>query len=447
MLRAGRLSWYAAFMRAGLRVVCVVVPVLCAGTGACSSSSSTSPPAGTARAPEAVCEASGDPEACAAAAELYFDGGIARPGPRSGRGPHPVDHARSFRYASAACAKGHAFGCALLGYHHQDGLGGAEWVADKAIAAYEKACAGGAGVGCYNLASMYYGGHGVTADEARADGYKAKAKAAWQAACRGSAPRWCTNVAYLLREEDEKGNRETCLELDQRSCDHQVLVGCTEATRDRLALGRIDAAAAEKELERLCAEGEPTACTAAGSMLIAGRDGMKAEPRRGAELVVRGCDGGDKVACLSAGFEYAKGELVPRDLAAADRYVLLGCERGLGDACLAAAEQRGSAGRYAEMAQLARRACQMGQGEGCGALGQLYFTGQGVTASEAAGVTWVTEGCRMGHAPSCAELVQRDRELPVPPRMKERIYRDGCAAGVALACRRLRAAAAAAPPL
>ncbi len=377
------------------------------------------------------------------AAELYFDGGIALPGPRTGREMHPIDHARSFRYASAACEKGHAFGCALVGYHHQDGLGGAEWSADKAIAAYDKACAAGAGVGCYNLASMYYGGHGVVADEARADGYKAKAKVAWQAACAGGAPRWCTNVAYLLREEDAAANREKCLELDQRSCDHQELVGCTEAARDRFALGRIGVTPYLAELERVCEAGEPTACTVAGSTLIAGGEGIATDARRGMALVVRGCDQGDKAACLAAGLEYARGELVARDLAAADRYVIQACDRGLGAACLAVAQDRGAARRFAEMAGFARRACQMGERDACAALSQLYFTGQGVPASEPEGVRWATEACRMGHLSGCTELIARDLELPAPASMKERMLRDACAAGIASACKR----AVAAPPM
>jgi TPR repeat protein len=437
-LRADRPRWYAALMRDGLSVAYLLA--LCA-VGACSSSSSTGP----ARTPEAACEASGDAEACAAAAELYFDGGINLPGPRAGRGVHVLDHARSYRYASVACEKGHAFGCALLGYHHQDGLGGAEWSAAKAIAAYEKACAGGAGVGCYNLASMYYGGQGVVADEVRGDAYKAKARAAWEAACRGSGPRWCTNLAFLLREEDAAANRARCLELDQRTCDHQVLIGCTEAARDRAALGRSTSGELDRELGRLCEAGEPTACTLAGSALIGG--GITADATRGLALVVRGCEIGDSRGCWLAGSEYATGKVVTADLARADRYIRMACDRALGAACMAVAEDSASRGEHAVAAAFARRACQMGQGEACTMLSQLYLGGQGVAASEPEGVRWATEACRMGHLRGCAELIARDLELPAPPGMKERMYKDACAAGIANACKRASAGSAAAPPI
>jgi uncharacterized protein len=406
-------------MRAGVRVLFRLAP--CAVMAACSSSSSSAPASGSGtRSPDAACEAAGDAEACAAAAELYFEG----------TNGHPLDHARSFRYASAACEKGHAYGCALAGYHHQDGLG-TEWSPDRAVAAYEKACAGGSGVGCYNLATMYSGGHGVTADHARADGYKAKARAAWEAACRGSEPRWCTNLAFLLREEDAKGNRARCLELDQRACDHHVAIGCTEAVRDRSDLGQLSEAAMRRELERLCGDGEPSACTLVGTTVIAGGP---ADARRGLELVVRGCEIGDKQGCWLAGAMYADGKLVTADPTRADRFVRLACDRGMGAACLMVAQDRGRRGQLAEAAAFARRACQMGQAEGCAALSQLSFSGQGVAASESEGLRWATEACRMGYPPACAPLIEKGKELPVPPDMAARVYRDACAGGIQSAC-------------
>lgn len=394
------------------------------------------------RSPEATCEASREPEACAAAAELYFDG----------KNAHVLDHARSFRYASAACEGGHAFGCALAGYHHQDGLGTA-WAPDRAIAAYEKACAGGAGVGCYNLASIYFGGHGVVADEPRALAYKAKAKAAWQAACDGSGPRWCTNVAYLLREEDAAGSRERCLELDQRSCDHGTMVGCTEAVRDRFALGRISGAAMVAELERLCGAGEPTACTAAGIALVGGGeavagggDAVATDPKRGVALIVRGCEIGDRQACALAGAEHATGAVVDKDEAAADRYMTSACDRAHGAACMWIARRRAAGNELAVAAAYATRACQMGEREACTALSWVYFEGRGVARDDAAGERWAMESCRMGDPPGCGVLIERGRELPVPPSLGARMYSEACAAGMARACERAGAGGATAPP-
>lgn len=302
------------------------------------------------------------------------------------------------------------------------------------MVAYEKACAGGAGVGCYNLASMYYGGHGVVADEARADRYKAKAKVAWQAACEGDAPRWCTNVAYLLREEDAAANREKALALDQRSCDHQVLVGCTEALRDRLALGRIAAPGFLAELEKLCRAGEPTACTVAGSLMVGGGEGIATDPKRGVALIVEGCERGDKQACEVAAIEHATGKLVAEDAAAADRFMIAACDRGLGSACQSVAQDRGARGAYPEMADYARRACQMGERQSCAALSSLYHEGRGVAKDAAAAERWAMESCRMGYPPGCAVLIEAGRELPVPPDLGARMLRDACAGGIQRAC-------------
>lgn len=395
---------------------------------ACSSSSSTTaaPPRDELKSLEAACETAGEPDACAAAAELYFDG----------KKGHPLDHAKSFRYASAACEKGHAFACALVGYHQQDGLG-TEWAPAAAIASYEKACAGGAGVGCYNLASMYYGGHGVQADSARADGYKAKAKAAWQAACDGKEPRWCTNVAYLLREEDARGNRERCLTLDQRSCDHDVLVGCTEAVRDRFALERIGGPAMVDELDRLCQAGEPSACLAAGGPLLGGSPGVAVDARRGMALVLRGCEIGDKLACAAAGAEHASGQYVTQDPAAADRFMVNACDRGMGAACMWIARDRVGRGEAAIGAAFAKRACQMGEREACAALSSLYQEGRGVEKDAAAAARWALESCRMGYPPGCAVLIEQGTELPVPADLAARMYGEACAAGIQRACQRV----------
>src|SRR5688500_17327437 len=101
----------------------------------------------------AACEKACTPkttDACTHAAEMLFEG----------KAGWPLDHAKSLRFAKRACDANDAFGCALLGLHYQDGLGTA-YAPKQAVAVYEKACRGGAGVGCYNLAGMYFGAHGV----------------------------------------------------------------------------------------------------------------------------------------------------------------------------------------------------------------------------------------------------------------------------------------------
>jgi len=200
---------------------------------ACGCSSKAAAPASTADgapypcASLAACETGCDSKhaaKCARAAELSFVEAEA------------FDVKKSFRYATLACDGGDAMGCTLLGLHYQDGIG-AEWAPDKALALYERACTGGNGTGCFNVATMYSGGHGVDVDHAKADDYKARAEQAWDKACHGDAPRFCTNLAYLMQVKADGSaagsGASPSLAINQRGCDHGVLVGCVEALQDR----------------------------------------------------------------------------------------------------------------------------------------------------------------------------------------------------------------------
>src|SRR4029079_13775230 len=125
--------------------------------------------------------------------DLYFDGKFGA----------PLDHAKSFAFAKRACDAGDVFGCALVGYHYQDGLG-VPWARSLAVTTYDKACRAGAGVACFNLSTMYSGGQGVDADKAKGDAYHALAKQQWRAQCDGADARWCTNLAYVVTNEGDR---------------------------------------------------------------------------------------------------------------------------------------------------------------------------------------------------------------------------------------------------
>ncbi len=324
-----------------------------------------------------MCEqrcAAGDAAACARAAELYFEG----------KNGHALDMARSFRHAARACRAGDAHGCMLAGYHHQDGLGTA-WDPGKAVAAYERACAGGSGTACYNLATMYSGGHGVDSDMARANDYTARARAAWEAACKGGEPRWCTNAAFAMDGDGEPSTatRQAMLALDQRACDAQVLIGCVEAARLKVELGELTPTAWIAELERLCSAGEPEACTAAAFTLLEG-ERLPKEPGRAIGLLGRACRAGEKHACLRLGIETQLGQVVAKDEAAALRFLAVACDRAAGRACFLMAAKHTARGDKAETVRSSRRACWMGQAESCGVLGQAYLGGHVVAQSEPA---------------------------------------------------------------
>lgn len=372
----------------------------------------------------AACEkacAAKDVNACTFAAEQHLEG----------KNGWALDQPKSLKLAKRACDANDAFGCALLGSHYQDGLGTA-FAPKLAIAAYEKACKRGAGVGCYNLASMYYGGHGVTQyDTAKGDAYTKLARTAWEAACNGSAPRWCTNLAFLeaSANKDAPEALEKALALDRRACEAGISVGCLEVARIKLELGKMDTFAYMKELDRLCLRvNEYGACSVLAALLTLGEKGIAKDGKKAMELYTRACDGGDKSSCFMLGIEYARGENTKQDFAATTRAFERACDRAYAKGCLAIAQDLASR-KDKRAADYARRACHMGNGEACGMLGALV-------PREAK--TWATDGCRMGHMPSCGVLIKADAPLPLPADVQKRLYTSACnEAKVDLACKRL----------
>ncbi len=390
------------------------------GAGAATGSSTSECTASTC---EPSCEA-GNARACARAAELHLYGHL----------DQRFDPKKSFTLAKRACDAGDTFGCNMLGLHYQDGLG-TEWAPDKAVAAYDRACRAHEGVACYNLASMYYGGHGVDADPPKANELAKLAATYWEVACHGDAPRWCTNLAYIYANDRSK--QAQVLELDQRACSHGVLVGCTEALREKLARGKTTSKAVLRELEKLCSKAEPFACAMAGASLVVGGEGLAADPKRGLALLERACKLGEKTSCEAIASEYAQGTLVKQDFDATGRYLKLACDRGQATACLALAQDDHARNALGEAATFFQRACQMGNGEACAELGIAYLTGEGVEQSISSGERWELESCRMGHVPACGVLIKLDRELPVPVEIRKRLYGQSCREGVKTSCERL----------
>jgi TPR repeat protein len=362
---------------------------------------------------ERACEAGGDAKACTRIAELYWEG----------QNGHPHDPARAFRFATRACDAGDGFGCSLLGLCYQDGIG-TEWAPARAVAAYEKACKAGAGVGCYNLSGMYSGAHGVDADPEKADALMKLAESHWRTACEGAEPRWCTNAAFLLRRRGGPGAYAGAYALDRRACDHGVGVGCVEALGDAHTLGRLDLDAYSRELEKLCIDGEPSACSNFGPFI---------EHVRSGELLRRGCELGDRASCELLGVMYELGKDVPKDDEAKRRYYRMACDRAVPSACQGLARDALTTGSP-EVPDLLRRGCQMGDATSCDLLAEVSSW----SGDTAAIVRWATEGCRMASRDSCKRLIERDAELPViPADVKRELYTDACRAQIATACRRL----------
>jgi uncharacterized protein len=361
---------------------------------------------------EKACSAH-DTRACNVAAEALFDG----------KNGAPFDPKRSFPLAKTACDAGDAFGCALLGYHYQDGSG-TPWSAARAIAAYDKACRGGAGVACYNLAGMYGGGHGIVVDHAKYDAYTEKARLAWNASCDGSDTRWCTNAGFLIEDKD----RAAAEVRYRRGCDRGDPIACVQVARVGLQTGKLKPDAFIAAVDRICTSGEVVACGVLASFLDGGANGVIKDAKRAFEVAKKACDMNDASSCEVVGTAYARGDVVARDYQATDRYLRLACERRSAEACVLLARAHAS---DADGAPFAQRGCEMNNAEACEEMAQLR-------KGKSDEVMWLREACERGRGDPCGTLIDRGVELPVPPEIKRKLYKDACDRGVVAACERAK---------
>jgi TPR repeat protein len=368
---------------------------------------------------ERACQAT-DASVCARVAELFWDG-------RSG---HPHDVARSFRYASRGCEARIEYACALLGRHYESGIA-TSWDPARAADLYDKSCTAGIGLACALLAEMYSTGHGIDVERRKAASYRTLAHAHWLAACNRGELQWCTDASRLTLVEAGSDGAEIAIQLDRRACEGGVARSCARILSTPLH-GPVSPESV-RELDKLCAGGEPSACTGLARLLDRSiAPGGREDPERTGALIRRACDLGDGEACLIAGMQNAKRSSASRS--ERRRYYSRACDRGVADGCMYLAVQAAIARRDADAMPFAQRGCQMGGRPACELIARHSLRRR----DEAAARRWLTEACKLGSWDACGYLLEHNTELPgLSHATAVPLYGAACKEGKQVACQRL----------
>ncbi len=395
------------------------------------------PPAAAADAPPpADCEACRagqcrpeDAKACHALSDTY----------RWGTGV-PFDMKAHGDYAELACNAGYMPDCSVLAMLHQDGIGGREHDDARAAQLHRRACDGGAGIGCFNLALMIEAGGDGPADPDRATPLYAKAIELLERACDGGDVQWCANVGYMYDAgHGVAQDRTKAIAAYQRGCPkhHNNCANLALMLVDGRGTAQ-DIPRARKLLDSGCEADNMWSCAHLGNLLLAGRPDLEAEPETAVEYLTKACDGGHAFGCVSMALAHGAGKGVAQNFNLALDYAERACAIGDSSGCQMAVDELsarpGGGGDPVRLRGLADAGCKIGSGRLCGGLGQLLSAGVGGDKDVDAANEAFGEGCRRGDLFSCAEVVKAGAEPQVLPDDRPKLMSALCRSGLAQAC-------------
>ncbi len=217
--------------------------------------------------------------------------------------------------------------------------------------------------------------------------------------------------------------QELCDAADYDSC------GVLADAYDRGTGVEQDRPKAAALLKRACGGGVIQGCTRLATVQIEGR-GVQKNIEAGFVLLRGACDGGDPYACARLAVAVERGEIAPGTGAVSDAFILWR------DACydeprfcddFANISLSGDANRtdMTEVAGLFAEACEVGEGRGCRAVGQMYRDGVGVPRDADRARNWFERGCGLGERGSCAD--RRRMAAASTPGPPENVARSGAA--------------------
>ena len=217
---------------------------------------------------EKSCDA-GKAKACDELGNLFHDGfGVHR------------DDARAAELFRKACKGKSRDGCADDA--RASALGEGQTAnAKAALPRLEQMCKAGNARACGNLGDLFVRHLGGPQDATRVEDLLSRA-------CDKGVARACSNLASIAFHAGEK---ELAQDLAQRACELGDPAGC--AHLGDLFLTTHDSLRAGLYYSRACEGGSPRGCAGQGYLLV----DSGVDPKRGRELLQKGCDGGDVRAC------------------------------------------------------------------------------------------------------------------------------------------------------
>jgi TPR repeat protein len=338
-------------------------------------------------------------------------------------------HDKADRHFRSACRHGHADGCLEAGDAAFTGTGRSRDVED-ALWFFGKACDLGRGIGCTRMAKAFQPGGEGEPDAAKAAAFARRAEEAHTAECDRGESSGCFLLGRLLLR-------------DQRRPD---------------AVARFRSG---------CALGSTFSCLLAAQQYRTGTL-VPDEPSVALALYEKACtelqSGPD---CCAASAEYAAGLSVPKDEAAAARFLALSCDAGTLEACMrmwrtepaASRRVRRAAERFLEACPMAASSsaacserCALGAAVPAGGVQALQEEWDQLCAEEdslachGAGllaqrrdvegtrsIALLEAACSGGVATACIHATLSLDPTREGPRIME-LYRKGCAAGSRVAC-------------
>jgi len=207
----------------------------------------------------------GDAQACGQAALAYRDGqGIV------------TNLVAATKLAKRGCEKEDKAACTLYKQLAVlPGSGGAGGLTAE-MSQLGEDCEGGSADACFELATRFDDGRGVSQD-------KPKAALAYKASCDKGDLRGCHNFGVMLIDgEGIPRNIGSGLKMLNQACDKGQRKSC------EVLLGK---------LTKACTQNDADACTVMGRFYIKGDKGLDSNIRKGVDFLRRGCQLGDKDGC------------------------------------------------------------------------------------------------------------------------------------------------------